>query len=139
MVRAGCKLSRTGNIQRGAAERHIEMTRFFAIILYLACQTLAAPVNAGEISQPVEPATVEEGSQQSDGSAAGSQSPQRAKTGTGIAAGSAAGQTRRGGNGFFNTTLLVGIVVVGATAAIALEAASDNDTIPSTTSTTGTN
>lgn len=62
-------------------------------------------------------------------------SPQRAKTGSGISAGKAAGQTRRGGNRFFNTTTAFLVLSLGATAAIAIVAASDNDTISSTTST----
>lgn len=60
-------------------------------------------------------------------------SPQRAMTGTGISAGAAAGQTRRNERGFLSTSIILGSVVAGATAVIALQAATDDSTAPSTT------
>lgn len=63
-------------------------------------------------------------------------SPQRALTGTGESAGAAAGQTKRGGKGFFSTSVIIGGVVAAATIAVAIEASSGSS---STTTTTSTN
>ena len=60
-------------------------------------------------------------------------SPQRALTGTGESAGAAAGQTKRGGKGFFSTKVIIGGVVAAATVAVAIEASSGTSSATTTT------
>ncbi len=64
-------------------------------------------------------------------------SPQRQMTGTGMAAGAAAGQTV-GKKGFFSRELILGAIALAALAAIALETASDSDKVPGPGSTSPT-
>lgn len=62
-------------------------------------------------------------------------SPQRAMTGTGKSAGAAAGQSTGNKRGFLNTTVIIGVVIAGATVAVALKATGDDDSISPTTTT----
>lgn len=63
-------------------------------------------------------------------------SPQRLAAGEGDSAGPKAPTARRGGSGFLNTKVIIGVLVAGATAVVVLEASADDDSIPSSTATT---
>lgn len=70
-----------------------------------------------------------------ENTATGGVSPQRLAAGEGDSAGPQAPTIKRGGGGFLNTKVIVGVLVAGATAVVLLEAAGDDDSIAPTTTT----